>query len=138
MDDLWDPRRSYQRVALKDIEIRMRVGLTEIERKQKSPQTVIVNVELFCHKDRHEGDTIESCFNYHPIHEYIVGEWPNRPHTDLLETLAEDLVTFCMNDARVEACRVSIQKPEIYEDTGATMVEFYRTRESHEVSKRSQ
>ncbi len=128
MQPLWDPQRSYQRVALRDLEIKMRVGIAEIERHQLNPQRVIVNVELFAHKDKHEGETIESCFNYHPIHEYIVNNWPTRPHTDLLETLVEELVSFCFEDKRVEACRVSLQKPEIYEDAAATMVEFYRVR----------
>ena len=128
MDQLWDPERSYQRVALRDLEITMRVGIAEIELKQLNPQRIIVNVELFAHKDKHDGTTIESCFNYHPIHEYIVNHWPNRSHTDLLETLVEELVNFCFEDERVEACRVSLQKPEIYEDTAATMVEFYRVR----------
>jgi dihydroneopterin aldolase len=128
MHELWDPNRSYQRIALRDLEITMRVGIAEIELKQLNPQRVIVNVELFSHKDAHMGDSIKACFNYHPVHEYIVENWSNRPHTDLLETLVDELCDFCLVDERVEACRVSIQKPEIYDDTKAAMVEFYRVR----------
>lgn len=127
-EDLWDSGRSYQRVALKDIEIEMKVGIADIERKQLEGQRVIVNVELFSYKDKHTGTGIESCLNYHPIHEYVTNEWPGRPHSDLLETLVEELVGVCFENQMVEACRVSIQKPEIYADTGAAMVEFYRLR----------
>ena len=126
-----DGSESYQRIALKDIEISMRVGIAAIERKQLSPQRVIVNVEMFAKKLETPAATIEDCLNYHPVHEYVVTEWPGRPHTDLLETLAEDLLTQCFKDPRVEACRVSLQKPEIYADTGAAMVEFFRLRRDH-------
>lgn len=127
-EQLWDPTRNYQRVALRDIEIKMRVGIAEIERKQLAPQRVIVNVEMFAPKDAHTSTRIEDCINYHPVHEYVVNEWPNRPHTDLLETLAEELVNVCFENKMVAAVRVSIQKPEIYTDTAATQVEFYRIR----------
>ena len=126
--DFWDPDRSYQRIALSDVEIFMKVGIAEIERSQLDGQRVIVNVELFSYKEKHTGADISSCLNYHPIHEYITREWPNRPHTELLETLVEELVGICFEDDRVEACRVSLAKPDIYADTGATKVEFYRRR----------
>ena len=126
--DFWDPDRSYQRIALCDVEITMKVGLAEIERSQLDGQRVIVNVEMFSHKENHTGTDISSCLNYHPIHEYITRQWPNRPHTELLETLVEELVGVCFEDDRVEACRVSIAKPDIYPDTGASKVEFYRLR----------
>jgi len=126
--ELWDPERSYQRVALRDIEIVMKVGIAHIERRQLEGQRILVNIELFAHKERHDGATIDSVLNYHPIHDFVTREWPGRPHTDLLETLAEELVGVCFRDPRVEACRVSLQKPDIYADTGAAMVEFYRLR----------
>jgi len=126
--DLWDAARSYQRIALRDIEIVMKVGVAEIERKQLDGQRIVVNVELFSHKERHVGGDLASVLNYHPIHDFVTREWPTRAHTDLLETLAEELVEVCLRDPRVEACRVSLQKPDIYDDTGAAMVEFYRVR----------
>ena len=125
---LWDPSRSYQSIALRNVEIFMKVGVAEVERSQLDGQRVIVNVELFSHKEEHTGADLSSCLNYHPIHDYITRQWPERPHTELLETLVEELIGVCFEDDRVEACRVSIQKPDIYKDTGAAMVEFYRLR----------
>lgn len=127
---LWDANSNYQRVVLRDITIEMSVGITRWERDPDTRQRVIVNVELFSHKDSHAGDDISSCINYDPIHDFVVNEWPQRAHTDLLETLAEELVQICLRDPKVEACRVSLQKPDVYEDTGAAMVEFYRRRGS--------
>ena len=130
---LWDADASYHRVALRDITIEMSVGIADWERTPGFKQRVIINVELFTHSDGHRGGGISSCINYDPIHEYIVSNWPDRPHTDLLETLAEELIPICFNDARVEACRISLQKPDVYQDTGAAMVEFYRLRRDLDV-----
>ncbi len=125
---LWDANASYQRVALRDITIEMSVGIADWERTPGFRQRVVVGIELFSHKDGHNGQDIGSCLNYDPIHDYVVTEWPNRAHTDLLETLAEELVGKCFENPMVEACRVSLQKPDVYQDTGAAMVEFYRLR----------
>jgi dihydroneopterin aldolase len=54
--------------------------------------------------------------------------WPQRPHTALLETLAEDLVAHCFMIEAVQACRVSIEKPDIFNDADAAGVEVFRVR----------
>jgi dihydroneopterin aldolase len=51
-----------------------------------------------------------------------------RPHTLLLETLLEELVSICLIDAKVEACRVSIVQPDIFNAAAAAGVEVYRVR----------
>ena len=40
----------------------------------------------------------------------------------------EELVALCFRDARVEACRVSIVKPDIFNEAGGAGVEVYRVR----------
>lgn len=125
---LWDSRCDYYRVALRDVVVEMQIGIAEWERG--ATQRVVVNVDLFAHQGAHTGSDISSCINYDPIHEFIISQWPSRPHTDLLETLAEELIAVCFQDERVEAARVSLQKPDVYADAGAAEVEFYRVRAS--------
>jgi dihydroneopterin aldolase len=124
----WDSSSNYQRIALRDITIEMSVGIADWEREPGFRQRVIVNIELFSHKENHGGRGIQSFINYDPIHEFVVNEWPKRPHMDLLEPLAEELVELCLETPTVEACRVSLQKPDVYQDTGAAVVELYRIR----------
>ena len=125
---LWDSRHDYVKVALRDVVIEMRLGIADWERRVT--QKVTVTVELFSHQGAQSWSDIAECINYDPIHNYIVTQWPSRPHTDLLETLAEELITLCFQDSRVEAARVSLQKPDVYADAGAAEVEFYRVRAS--------
>ena len=42
--------------------------------------------------------------------------------------LAEELVEFCLEDARVEACRVVIRKPEVYPGSATPEIAVYRRR----------
>jgi dihydroneopterin aldolase len=65
--------------------------------------------------------------DYDPIRKAIRA-WPGRPHTPLLETLAEELVALCLADPRVQSCRVSVAKPDIFNEAAAAGVELFRTR----------
>ena len=73
---------------------------------------------------------IETCLDYSRVHDYIAG-WANRPHTDLVETLAEDLFSFVFQDPRVDGCRVTIRKPDIYNDARSVGVRAFRRRGDH-------
>lgn len=128
MEAVWDPQQSYQRVGLCDLIIEMHIGIADWERHPDRKQRVIVNVEMFRRIGAQASYSTENCINYDPVHEHVVSQWPNRPHTGLLETLAEELVGVCFQDPKVDACRVNLKKPDVYNDTGAAMVELFRLR----------
>jgi FolB domain-containing protein len=120
---------SYQKVALRGVTLAVRLGAYPEERL--APQPVAVDVELF----RRQGafptnGTLADCLDYDRIRRWLIETWPQRPHTDLLEQLAEDLVAFCLADARVEACRVILRKPAIYGATAVPELEVFRWRRS--------
>jgi dihydroneopterin aldolase len=121
MNDFWD-ERSYTRVILRDVQTSAHVGLHPWERHPERPARLIVNVELFAHA---QGAGV--FIDYDPVRAAI-GSFPLRPHTDLLETLVEELVAVCLANPRVEACRVSVVKPDIFNDAAAVGVEFFRVR----------
>ncbi len=123
MKDFWDGR-SYTRVILRDVHTVAHVGLHAWERHEERPARLIVNVEMFAHTQGGDG-----FIDYDPVRAAIL-TWPSRPHTDLLETLAEELVYLCFANPRVEACRVSVVKPDIFNEAAAAGVEFFRTREA--------
>jgi dihydroneopterin aldolase len=122
----WDRERSHECVALRDVEIEVRIGVGEAE--MAGPQPVRVDVELY----RRRGAFAEAehgFLDYHRVHRHLVEDWPARPHEGLLEAWAEELVGFCLADRRVEACRVVVRKPAIYGGRGVPSVEVYRRRE---------
>jgi 7,8-dihydroneopterin aldolase/epimerase/oxygenase len=124
----WSAEASHQRIALKDVRIRMRLGLTAEEKARPLGQEVLVNVEMYAHPASHGATQIAHCIDYHPIYRFITETWPERSHTELLEPLVEELIGLCFRDPRILACRASITKTEVYGGHGSPMVEFYRVR----------
>lgn len=123
---MWDPQESFECVALRDVAVDVRLGAFPEERAAAQP--VRVDVELYRHRAEAPAGGLAACLNYDRVFRYLVEQWPRRPHTDLLEELAEDLIRFCLEDARVEACRVVLRKPAIYLGRAVPTLEVYRRR----------
>ena len=119
---LWDGSRDYTRVVLRDVCVEVRVGLHPWERHAERPSRLIVNVEMFA-----PGKPDHNFIDYDKIHD-VFKTWPGRDHVDLLETLVEDVVALCLAIPEVAACRVSVVKPDIFNDTAAVGIEMYRRR----------
>ncbi|HXQ47405.1 MAG TPA: dihydroneopterin aldolase [Caulobacteraceae bacterium] len=125
---LWDAASDYIRVVLRDVEVETHVGLHPWERHPERPSRLLVTVEMFAHLARARAAHGETPFiDYDRVRNGLRG-WSTRPHTPLLETLAEELVALCFADAAVEACRVSVVKPDIFNDAAGAGVEIYRVR----------
>jgi dihydroneopterin aldolase len=83
---------------------------------------------MFAHLGRSHGTEGKTPFiDYDRVRNGLRG-WSSRPHTPLLETLAEELVVLCFGDPAVEACRVSVVKPDIFHEAAGAGVEIYRVR----------
>ncbi len=67
--------------------------------------------------------------NYHRLFRFLTETVPAHPHVDLLEELAETILAFCLEDGRVEACRVLIRKPDVYDGSALPQLEVYRRRD---------
>jgi 7,8-dihydroneopterin aldolase/epimerase/oxygenase len=125
----WDATASYERVVLEDLAVELQVGIDQRERVPGRAQRLLLTIEMFRHRDAFAGSSIADCLDYDRIYRHIAAHWiPARAHVDLLEQLLEELVTLCFEDARVEACRVAIKKPEAYDGRAVPVVEVYRLR----------
>jgi 7,8-dihydroneopterin aldolase/epimerase/oxygenase len=124
---LWDANASYERVALEDLTVALQVGINQSERGKA--QRLVVTVEMFRHRDAFRGSSVADCVDYDRVYGHIAGHWtPARAHVDLLEQLLEELVAVCFKDARVEACRIALRKPDVYGGRAVPVVEVYRLR----------
>jgi dihydroneopterin aldolase len=123
---VWDPNRSHIRVMLRGLQTEAQVGLHPWEQHPERPTRLIVSVDLLAPT---EGplDAARPHIDYDTIRDALRG-WPGRPHTGLLETLAEELVGLCLAIPAVEACRVRIEKPDIFNEADAAGVEVFRVR----------
>ena len=120
----WNPNCSHVRVLLRNVQTEAHVGLHPWERHPERATRLLVNVEMFAPTS---GPEPAGFIDYDHIRDAIK-TWPARPHTDLLETLAEELVALCFSIPPVQACRVSVVKPDIFNEAEAAGVEFFRVR----------
>ncbi len=124
----FDFSRSHVRVVLRDVHVQASVGLHAWERHPERPSRLIVNVEMFAHAAGPvDGAGRAGIIDYDPVR-HAIAAWPGRPHIDLLETLVEELVVTCFGNPAVKACRVSVVKPDIFNDAAAVGVEVFRVR----------
>ena len=103
------------------------VGLHPWEQHPERLTRLVVNVEVFASGTRSSTAAGAPLIDYDPIRAAIRA-WPHRPHTALLETLAEELATLCFQQEAAAACRVSVEKPDIFNDAKAAGVEVFRVR----------
>ena len=57
------------------------------------------------------------------------GEFRSSDHVRVVETIVEELVAKCFEDPKVEACRVAVLKPDIFNEAEGAGIDVYRTRE---------
>ncbi len=131
---IWDPSRSHLRVVLRDVVTEVSLGLHPWERHPERLTRVVVNVEMFAPLPAGlAAEAPGGIVDYDQIRA-VLKQWPVRPHTKLLETLLAELVDLCFAQPRVEACRVSIVKPDIFNEAAGAGVEAYVRRADHRPS----
>jgi len=123
------PDADYLRVVLKDVAVEVRCGLHPWERFPEKPNRLKISVDLFLRLPPGPLDPAKTFFDYDALRDFL-RSLASRPHVDLLETLAEDIVGKCFEDPKITACRVSVLKPDIFNETDAAGIEVFRTRES--------
>ena|ERR1700728_4732319 len=114
------------KVKLNNVVVECRCGLHPWEQHPERPNRLSIDITLFarlhCRRLEQFG-----YIDYDQIRDFLK-TFPARPHTDLLETLLDEIVEKCFVDERVDACRVSVLKLDIFNETEAAGVEVYRTR----------
>lgn len=123
---VWDKACDHECLALRDVRIRVRLGVHAWE--HDAPQLLSVDVELYRRRGAFRGTSLADCLDYDRVHDHLTQVWPARGHVELLELLAEDLIGVCLADARVEACRVVIRKPEVYPGSATPEISVWRER----------
>lgn len=119
----FDATRDHVSVALQGVVVEAQVGLHPWERHPERPTRLIVDVEILAYCE----DGGPPFIDYDRIRDYLK-TWATRPHTDLLETLLEDLAAQCLAAPQAAACRVRIAKPDIFNEAAAASVTLYRSR----------
>ncbi len=116
-------------IRLIDVDVMVSCGLHPWEQHPQRPNRLRVNVHVYSRAGvvRDVPPSWGDFIDYDRIYCAIIA-WEHRPHTPLLETLAEDLLATCFADPRVDAVRVCVIKPEIFSKAAGAGVEMYRLR----------
>ena len=122
---MWDWSKDYIRITLQKVEVEVSLGLHPWERHPERPTRLLVSIDLFAYQEAHNRHV---AINYDSLRNFLK-TWRNRPHTELLEELAEDLIAVCFEDTNVDACRVELIKPDIFNEAAGAGIEVYRRRE---------
>lgn len=121
------PQDDYLCARLRRVEVEVQVGLHPWELHPEKPTRLWVDVDLYMFDPPRRPAGLYEVIDYDRVRNHLRA-WEQRPHTPLLETLADDLVEFCFEDERVDAVRVSLLKPDIFNETRGAGVELFRRR----------
>lgn len=115
-----------RQVFIRDLMLPCNIGVHRHEKG--APQRVRINLDLAVRDgDTPINDMISNVVCYEDIADgvrAIVGGG----HINLVETLAERLASFCLQDRRVEGVRVRVEKLDVFPDVASVGTEILRIR----------
>jgi dihydroneopterin aldolase len=114
---------------LRNYEVWINIGVPEFEKRGE--QRVLINVDLYVplSQSTPRADKLDEVLDYDFIRRSIA-ERVSRGHIHLQETLADDVLSLMLAHPRVQAARVSTEKPDVYPDCDAVGVEVFGLKDS--------
>jgi dihydroneopterin aldolase len=114
-----------RRIFLRNHAVPVRIGAHDFEKTQA--QRVVFNVELFVPYvlSTPQTDDLAEVVDYDFVRELIAARI-GQGHVELQETLCDDLAAQMLAHPRVQAVRLSSNKPDVYPDCEAVGVEVFR------------
>lgn len=125
MDDLL--LKDCRKLFLRNYRIDANIGVHEHEKR--AAQILLINIELYVPlaQTTPKRDDLSEVLDYDFMRETIKRRI-QQGHIHLQETLCDDIAILLMENALVQAVRVSTEKPNVYPDCDAVGVEIFRTR----------
>lgn len=116
-------------IEINNLETKLRVGIWEHEREFQ-PVHIHLSIRAIASAS---PQSIEDCMNYQPICSWMVNDWPQQPHTPLLETKLRELMDFIFGyDARIEWADVAISKPQAIAEARGVGVRMALSRDDYD------
>lgn len=118
---------SVYRIHIRDLILSGRIGIHDRERR--GPQRLRLNVELLVAWPVDANDDHRRVPNY----EIVIAGIRNlvrEGHINLIETLADRILDVCLDDQRVLAATVRVEKLDIYSDADSVGIVLTRRRKT--------
>ena len=116
---------SCRRLFLRNYEVHINIGVHDFEKL--GPQRVRVNVDMYVllSQSTPKADRIHEVVDYDFIRRTFAAR-VYAGHIELQETLCDDVANTLLEHPKVQAVRVSTEKPDVYPDCDAVGVEVFR------------
>lgn len=118
-----------RRLFLRNYEVHINIGVHDFEKL--GPQRVVVNVDMYVllSESTPQHDRIHEVVDYDFIRRTIAAR-VGAGHIELQETLCDDVARCLLEHPKVQAVRVSTEKPDVYPDCDAVGVEVFKIKAS--------
>ena len=114
-------------IHVRDLVLKARIGVHQHERLAN--QRIRINLELTVDYAKPIEDDLENVLCYARLVTGIRGVVGAR-HVNLIETLADDIARMCLEDPRVRAARVQIDKLDVFPEAESVGIAIERRRPS--------
>ena len=119
-----DAAKEVRHVFIRDLVLTCFIGVHKHERKK--PQRIRVNIDLaVTERSVVSTDRLADVVCYEDVADRI-RSIVNNGHVNLVETLAEKIASKCLEDRRIKATRVRIEKLDVFKDAVSAGVEIER------------
>ena len=118
-----DAQNRIQHIFVKNLELMANIGVYDHEKLAR--QRVVANIDLTVQESSKIADNIKHVVCYHDVVRAIQ-KICAEGHVNLLETLAEQIAKSCLEDKRVIAVRIRLEKPEALREATSVGVEIER------------
>ena len=119
-----DAAKEVRHVFIRDLILTCLIGVHKHERKK--PQRIRVNLDLaVTEQSVISADRLADVVCYEDVADRI-RSIVNNGHVNLVETLAEKIASKCLEDRRIKATRVRIEKLDVFKDAASAGVEIER------------
>jgi len=119
-----DGVRGTRHVFVRELAVKALIGVHDYEKDE--PQKLVISVDLtVLEEPAGHDDKIENVVCYGEIADRVQSIC-SRGHINLIETLAERIAQACLEDRRVQAARVRVEKPDALADCASVGVEIER------------
>lgn len=114
------------RIHIRDLAVRCIIGVFPEERRER--QDVVINITLECDcRPAARSDDLRDAVDYKKIKRSVL-RMVEVSEFQLIETLAERIADICLANPRVEAARVTVDKPGALRFARSVAIEIERRR----------
>jgi len=120
-----DARIGIRHVFVRDLVLMCSIGVHDFERQGE--QRVRINLDLAVFEGDVSGvaDDIQNVVCYEEITNAVRKVCDNG-HTNLVETMAEEIAVVCLTHSQVRSVRVRVEKLDVFKDASSVGVEIER------------